>query len=229
MRGRGYFHVPPELPSQGAEQVQFKKGTGQIPFMVPRELKETKWGKSSADPSLVWMPLVSNPLSLPPSLCCAGSKLRLLLSVWRAGRENVAATSISVCVCVRFSQCMCASPSSWLWGRQRTSALNSPLTPPPYSPLSLSLSVSPTPSLPSLLSADINTQGTAAKIPGKVVKILGGYWIERVRVKRQQTVLSVWVHTAQIPTFCGHSLVLQVLADVRNIKGKENPMYTLGG
>lgn len=76
-----------------------------------------------------------------------------------------------VCVQEGSSQFMCASPSFMLIGRQRTSALNSPLTPPP--PLSLSAC----PLLPLLLllhSADINTQGTGAKIPGKVVRILGG-------------------------------------------------------
>lgn len=89
------------------------------------------------------MPLVSSPLSVPPYR--ARSKLRLLLSVWRAGCENVA----TICVC--FPQCMCASPSSKLRVRQRTSALNSPLTPPPSPCLPcLSLSFSPSITRPSL-------------------------------------------------------------------------------
>lgn len=52
--------------------------------MAPRKLKE----KKGANPLLflssmasVDASLVSNPLSLPPSLCRAGSQLRLLLSV----------------------------------------------------------------------------------------------------------------------------------------------------
>lgn len=205
--------------SKVQRQVQLKRSTGQIPFLDPREQREKrKWDKSCVVSSpCVDASLVSSP---PLPLYRAGSQLRLLLSVWRAGCENVAATSICVCVSEResvcFSQCMCASPSSKAPGRQRTSALNSPLTPPLLP--SLPLSVPPLPS--PLLSADINTQGTAAKIPGKVVKILGGYWIERERVKRQQTFLSVEFTRSKLPLFLLDARwSVQVLVDPRNIKG----------
>lgn len=147
------------------------QSTEEIPFVGPREPKGSK-GKPCV--SLLCFALLSGCLPCFPrsialplnSVCCCQSeeqpvKMRLLL----------------LCVQVCFPQCMCASPSSALRGRQRTSALNSPLTPPP--PLSLRPS-SPPPFLPpsllsSPLSADINTQGTCAKIPGKVVRILGGH------------------------------------------------------
>lgn len=142
--------------------------------MGPREPKGSK-GKPCV--SLLCFALLSGCLPCFPrsialplnSVCCCQSeeqpvKMRLLL----------------LCVQVCFPQCMCASPSSVLRGRQRTSALNSPLTPPP--PLSLSglhpllpLFLPPSSLLFSPLSADINTQGTCAKIPGKVVRILGGH------------------------------------------------------
>lgn len=161
------------------------------------------------------MPLVSNPLSLPPLLYRADSKLRLLLSVWRAGCENVAATS--ACVCVSLNACAPPPPLSSERDRGQVPWIARSLLPPP---LSLSLSVLPSPSLPSPLSADINTQGTAAKIPGKVVKILGGYWIEREGEKTADRFVC-WVHMTQTATFCGHSLVVQALLYLRNIKGKK--------
>lgn len=130
-------------------------------------------------------------LALLRCLSTPFAAVSLKSSLWKCGCYYYA------CVQVCFPQCMCASPSSVLRGRQRTSALNSPLTPPP--PPSLRPS-SPPPSLPpSPLSADINTQGTCAKIPGKVVRILGGHWTERERVKRQQTVLSVEFTRSKVP------------------------------
>lgn len=125
--------------------------------------------------SCMWMSVGSSLLSLPPFR--ARPKLRLPLSVWRAGCENVAASTMHVCACVCDSLNACAPPPPLSSEGERTSALNSPLTPPPSSfSLYLSASPSPYPPLPPfLLSADINTQGTAAKIPGKVVKILSGY------------------------------------------------------
>ncbi len=182
--------------------------------MAPSELKNfKKWDRSWVVSSPLWMPplfpilfallLCSVVLALNSVCCCQSEeqlvKMWLLLVCVCMWVCVCVCVSVCECVCVSvwvwvwvcFSQCMCASPSSKLWGRQRTSALNSPLTPPPF-PLSLFLSLPQslyTPPFP--LSADINTQGTAAKIPGKVVKILGGYWIESERVKRQQTAISV--------------------------------------
>lgn len=121
--------------SRGAEQVQLQKSTGEIPFRA-------EGGKKKRGQIQCKSPLLPSPLSLPPSLC------RALSSVCCCQSEEQAVEMWPLPLC--FSECMCASPSSMLRGRQRTSALNSPLT-PPSSPLSFSPSYPPPSQLTSTL------------------------------------------------------------------------------
>lgn len=89
--------------------------------------------------------LVSDPLSPLPALYPAGSQLRLLLSVWRAGCENVAATSLCVCECVSLNACAPPPPLSSEGDRGQVPWIARSLLPFP----SLFQSPPPTP-LPSL-------------------------------------------------------------------------------
>lgn len=205
-------HVPPGLPWQGAGPVSSSRASS---------VQEESFYGSQRDKRgqiLCSLPLFSVDVfsPLPPSLSPAASPLRLLLSVWRAGCGNVAATRICVCVSVFLSMHVRLPPPLCSEGdRGQVPWIARSLLPLP----SLFQSLPPSP-----LSADINTQGTAAKIPGKVVKILGGYWIEGERGWKDSRLFYLFrVHTVQSASFW----LLQVLVDLRKklmlkVKKQEN-------
>lgn len=116
------------------------------------------------------------PSSALNSVCCCQSESRL----WKCGGYS--------CVWVCFSQCMRASPSCSMGDRGQVPWIARSLLPLP----SLIQSLYPPPCLPSL--SWHQHSGDCCQNTSKVVKILGGYWIENEGLKRHRTVVSESSH-----------------------------------
>lgn len=156
-------------------------------------------------------------LALLRCLSTPFAAVSLKSSLWKCGCYYYA------CVQVCFPQCMCASPSSVLRGRQRTSALNSPLTPPP--PPSLRPS-SPPPSLPPSLPS-LSWHQHSRDLCQNTRQGCQDTWRPLNRAREGEKTADCficWVHTVQSASLCDH-LLLQVHVHLSNIKGEIGVQY----
>lgn len=173
--------------------------------------------------SLLFFPLLCRCLpcfqpcfSVSLTLSCCLS-IRLLLSVWRAGCENVAVTPM--CECVSLNACAPPPPLCSEGDRGQVPWIARSLLPLP----SLFQSLHPPPSLPSLSWHQHSRDCCQNTRQG-----CQDTWrlLNRERECAKTSNCSVCrVHTVQAASFCGHSL-LQVLVDVRNIIRKKTEVQT---